>query len=104
MPPSGFSLPAVAGLSTFFSTTLSDLKQEVAEGKHSSLQTALTFEISQISQALESQELLLYEREVLVVTQKFYTSVLESGEESALSQIVSITTLHVGDDGKVTRQ
>jgi len=104
MPPSGFSLPAVAGLRTFFTVTLADLKQEVAVGKYASLGLGLQFEVSQISRVLESELLQAYEQEMLLATKVFYTAVLDLGEEAALSQVENIHTLHINEDGKVMRR
>jgi hypothetical protein len=104
MPPSGFSLPAVAGLRIFFAVTLADLKQEVATGKHTSLRSGLQFEVSQISRVLESEVLQVYEQEILLTTKVFYTAVLDLGEEVALSQVESISTLHINEDGRVVRR
>ena len=54
MPPSGFNRGAVRGALQFIQACYEDLLQEVADGKHATVQEALAFEISQIEKALLS--------------------------------------------------
>ena len=54
MPPSGFNRSAVRGALQFIHACYEDLLQEVAEGKHASVEAALSFEIGQIEKALAS--------------------------------------------------
>jgi hypothetical protein len=52
MPPSGFNHSAVRGALQFIQACYEDLLLEVRAGKHTSVETALAFEISQIEKAL----------------------------------------------------
>lgn len=52
MPPSGFSEKAVEGALVFIKGCYEDLLQEVRDGKHSSPEAAIEYEISQIGKAL----------------------------------------------------
>ena len=104
MPPSGFSEPAIAGLRTFFEVTLGDLKKEVAEGKHASLQSGLAFEMGQISLAMRSTSLQQYEGEILLGTLHFYEQVAAQGEDFALEQVSAIASLHITEVGEVVRR
>ncbi len=52
MPPSGFSEKAVEGALVFIKGCYEDLLQEVREGKHSSPEEAIEYEIGQIGKAL----------------------------------------------------
>ena len=54
MPPSGFNRSAVRGALQFIQACYEDLLQEVADGKHPSVEAALAYEISQIEKALAS--------------------------------------------------
>ncbi len=104
MPPSGFSEPAIAGLRTFFETTLDDLKKEVAEGKYPSLQDGLAHEVRQISMARHNTLLQQCEKEILLSTLHFYEQVAIHGEDFALQQVSAIISLHITETGEVVRR
>ena len=52
MPPSGFSKKAVEGALVFIKTCYEDLQEEVAKGKHPSMEAAIDHEIRSIGNAL----------------------------------------------------
>ena len=57
MPPSGFNKKAIEGSIQFIGSCYEDLLQEVRDGKHSSFEKAIEFELSNIKKALEKLHL-----------------------------------------------
>ena len=53
MPPSGYSTRSADGLVVFLREAVTDLRAEVEAGKHASLEVALRYEVSQISNRKE---------------------------------------------------
>jgi hypothetical protein len=104
MPPSGYSIVAVSSLVTFLRETLSDLKHEVAIGKHTSLEDGLRFEITQIASVMDDPHLRPCEKGALSLTKDFYRQVLLCGEVEALKMAeYDVTSLHP-EDGEIKRR
>lgn len=106
MPPSGYSQPAVNGLVTFFSQTLGDLRAEVAEGKHASLEAGCGFEVGQIEKVpllVGREQEQDYVRLVLGITLVFYRRVLIVGASVALDELRDkVSAIHIDEAGNLT--
>ena len=106
MPPSGFSTRSADGLVTFLREAMNDLQSEVLGGKHSSLETGLAFEISQIGKVLLAKgDCGEEEKALLVLTKAFYENAKKEGEEKALQMArETVLSVHIDEMGKLAKR
>ncbi len=116
MPPSGFNEKAVKGFRCLLEECFADLKQEVTQGKHANLATAIDHEVKQIDRALLStvdaehqveQGVLLMVGECYKKAQAIILGGVDplTAVEQAVEQSVGIIArMHINDDGALVEK
>ena len=104
MPPSGYSTRSADGLIVFLREAMVDLRTEIDNGKHASLEAGLSYEVGQITRALCSPSCGDQERALLTLTKRFYEEALVGGEEAALKNARErVLSIHINDKGEPVR-